>query len=60
MCRGKLDRWFDKFTEWKIGDGRHTRLGEDIWNGVESFQNAFARLFLNLEQKGEVIENVSR
>lgn len=44
--------------EWKIENGSGTRFWVDKWVGEDSFQNIFPRLFLNSEQKGEVISNM--
>ena len=52
------DKWFDKLSEWKLGDGGKTKFWEDNWLGEECLATLFPRMYLNSCQQHACIKDV--
>ena len=51
-------RWFEKFIEWKVGDGEKTKFWFDNWVGDQPLGISFPRLFLNSNKKIYIVANM--
>ena len=51
-------RWFEKMFRWKVGNGGRINFWHDSWLGEEPLASSFPGIFMNSEQKEEIIGNM--
>lgn len=57
-CAKSESKWFEKFIEWKVGDGEKTNFLFDNWVGDQLLGISFPRLFLNSNKKNDMVANM--